>query len=272
MLVTMYGYPRFAAFLASIILVALPVAARPPQAPGPGQARGARPHTAARAAQVSRDTVRLIIQPPPTVNVEASSQTPTVVFGIVGALLLAMQLWIMARQTNAMNRQTALLDQQAAWRRDEAIGTFYQIAFDLADELRKANVMTGTPIPANYNTHPRQMLREASRLFASLGSAAVYAASETAMALEEYFMAVEAYNKRPGGRDGADRWQAVQAARQQVGIHLDVTGLRIPDALRWKYSNGKEYDFRHLCAMPPGLARAIGGPSEEETSPKDEET
>ena len=218
-----------------------------------------------------RDTVRLIIQPPPVVNVAAPSQTPAVVFGIVGALLLAMQLWIMARQTNAMNRQTALLDQEATWRRNEALGTFYRIAFDLVDEFHKANVMTGTPIPANYDAHPRQMLREASRLFAPLGSAAVFAAAETAMALEDYFVALEAYNRRPGGRDGADRWHAVQASRRQVGIHLDETNLRIPDAIRWKYGDGKQYEFRRLCSMPPGLATAIGGPTEEYASPKDDE-
>src|SRR5207247_2414035 len=154
-----------------------------------------QPAPAARAtpARVVHDTVRVIVQPPPTVNVAAPSQMPGVAFGIVGALLLAMQLWIMARQTNAMNRQTALLDQQAAWRRDEAIGTCYRIAFDLVDELDKANKMTGTPIPANYNTHPRQMLREAARLFAPLGPPFVFAATETVMALEQYFVAVEAY-------------------------------------------------------------------------------
>lgn len=211
--------------------------------------------------------------------VEAPSQWPAVVLGVAGLILLGLQLRIMARQTDAMNqqttlldKQTALLDQQAAWRRDEVIGTFYRIAFDLVDELRKANVMAGTPIPANCNTHPRQILREAGRLFAPLGSAGAVAATETAMAVEEYFVAVEAYDRRPSGRDGADRWQAVQVARQQVGIHLDATNLRIPDALRWKYSDGKEYDFRRLCSMPSGLANAIGGPSEGDATPEDEET
>src|SRR4029077_19539718 len=120
---------------------------------------------------------------------------------------------------------------------DEAIGTFYRIAFDLVDELRKANKMMGTLIRANYSTHPRQMLREAARLFAPLGPAFVFAATETVMALEEYFVAVDEYDRRPGGRDGADRWQVLQSARRQVGIHLDTTNLGIPDALRWKYSD-----------------------------------
>src|SRR2546422_8304948 len=34
----------------------------------------------------------------------------------------------------------------------------------LADEFRKANILPSTLIPANYETHPRQMLREAARL------------------------------------------------------------------------------------------------------------
>jgi len=218
------------------------------------------------------DTVRLIIQPLPVVNVAAPSQTPTVVFGIVGALLLAMQLWLMARQTTAMNRQTALLDQQAAWRRDEAVGTFYRIAHDLADEFRKANVLPGTEIPANYDTHPRQMLREAARLFAPLGFV-VPAITEAAMFLDEYFAAVLTYNARPKGRDGAGRWQTVQAFREQVGRALDRAKGLIPRESRWMFADGTEANFQRLCSLPPALAQAImGGPHDEDAGPKDEET
>ena len=170
-----------------------------------------------------------------------------------------------------VDKQIALQDQESTWRRDVAIGAFYRIAFDLVDEFRKANVMTGPPIPANFDTHPRQMLRETARLFSPLGNAFVFAATETAMVLEQYFVAVEAYNQKPGGRDGADRWRSVQEARQQVGIHLDMTNLHIRDGLRWKYDDGKEYGFRLLCPMPPGLARAIGSPAEEEEGPKEGE-
>src|SRR2546425_113620 len=125
------------------------------QAPGAGTTKAPRRDTAARVAPV-RDTVRFIVQPPPTVNVEAPSQVPAIVLGVAGLVLLIQQLRIMARQTDAMNRQTDLLDkqravmtaqgdlmarqtalgeQQAQWRRDEAIGTFYRIAFDLVDEF-----------------------------------------------------------------------------------------------------------------------------------------
>lgn len=263
--------------MTAFLLCALLVVTAPWQVP----AQRAKPPT------VVHDTVRVIIQPPP--NVEAPSQLSSIVLGIVGAFLLGMQVWIMLRQTDAMNRQTALSvkqtelqgqqtvamnrqtdlmdkqtalqEQQATARRDEAMGTFYRVAFDLVDEFRKANRMTATPIPANFDTHPRQMLREAARLFAPLENAFVLAATETAYALERYFVDVEAYNQRPGGRDGADRWYAVQQAREQVGIRLDMTNLHIEDGLRWKYDNGKEYDFRLLCQMPAGVAKAIGGPT-----------
>ena len=69
------------------------------------------------------------------------------------------------------------MDQQAASQRTEAIGTFYRIAHDLADELGKANVLPTTLISANFGTYPRQMLREASRLLAPLGTAVVFAAT-----------------------------------------------------------------------------------------------
>ncbi len=260
--------------MTTFLLCALLVVTAPWQVP----ARRAKPPT------VVHDTVRVIIQPPP--NVEAPSQLSSIVLGIVGAFLLGLQVWIMLRQTDAMNRQTALSvkqtelqgkqtalqEQQATARRDEAIGTFYRIAFDLVDEFRKANVMTGTPIPANSDTHPRQMLREAARLFAPLGNAFVLAATETAYALERYFVDVEAYNQRPGGRDGADRWHAVQKAREQVGIRLDMTNLHIEDGLRRKYDSGKEYDFRLLCPMPPGIAKAIGGPTAQAPESSGEQT
>jgi len=274
----------------AFLLCALLVVTAPWQVP----AQRAKPPTAVH------DTVRVFMQPPPVVNVEAPSQVSSIVLGIIGAFLLGLQVWIMLRQTDALNRQTALSvkqtelqghqteaisrqtalmdkqtvlqEQQATARRDEAIGTFYRIAFDLVDEFRKANVMTGTPIPANSDTHPRQMLREAARLFAPLGNAFVLAATETAYALERYFVDVEAYNQRPGGRDGADRWHAVQMAREQVGIRLDMTNWHIEDGLRRKYDSGKEYDFRLLCPMPPGIAKAIGGPTAQAPESSGEQT
>ena len=100
------------------------------------------------------------------------------------------------------------------------------------------------------------MLREAARLFSPLGNAFVFAVTETAYAVEEYFVAVAIYNGKPSGRDGANRWMSVQVAREQVGIHLDATNLHIPDGLRWKYPDGKEYNFRLRCAAPT----ALGGP------------
>ncbi len=263
--------PRFVvaavgvAFFANAVLLAAG-----PQAPGTRVRQAPRQDTATRAGAPVRDIARPVVQPPPTIVVEAQSQWPAVVLGVAGLILLGLQLRIMARQTDAMNRQTslldkqtALLDQQAAWQREEALGTFYRIAFDLVDEFREANVMTGTPIPANFDTHPRQMLREASRLFAPLGNDVVRAIAQAAMRLDEYFLAAEAYDGDPRGRDGAARWQTVQVMREQVGNDLDLASMKTPAELRWKYDDGTDYRFRRLCSMHPGPATAIGGPAED---------
>jgi len=111
--------------------------------------RGAR----APAARPTLDTIYVAV--PPTVNVQAPSDTPTIVLGIAGALLLLAQLWIMKRQTDLMAKQTALGEQQDELRRNEAVFTFYRVAHDLANEFGKANVLQSTPIPADYETHPR---------------------------------------------------------------------------------------------------------------------
>jgi len=137
--------------------------------------------------------------------------------------------------------------------RDEAIGTFYRIAHDLVGEFTKATVLPSTPIPANFSTYPRQMLREASRLFAPLGNDFVFGANEVAMRLEEYFEAVQAYNNDPRGRDGADRLLSVQHFREHVGLNLDRVSRLLSDDLRWKYADGKEYNFQELSSPPPGL-------------------
>ena len=155
--------------------------------------------------------------------------------GVLTLVVLVLQWWVFRRQAGLMERQGeimsaqqatlaaqyALAEQQARWRRDEAIGTFYRIAHDLVGEFGKANVLPPTPVPANFSTHPRQMLREASRLFAPLGNDFVFAINELAMRLEQYFEAVEAYNDSPRGRDGADRLISAQhfrTSRQQYRV------------------------------------------------------
>ena len=120
-------------------------------AQAPTQKRGAR----APVPRVKHDTIYVAVQaPPPTIIVEAPSQVPAVVLGVLGLGLVAFQIWMMRRQTRIMERQTGAMEtqstllakqtelgeQQAAWRRDEAVGTFYRMAFDLAEEFRKANV------------------------------------------------------------------------------------------------------------------------------------
>ena len=68
------------------------------------------------------------------------------------------------------------------------------MAFDLAEEFRKANLSAYDLVPVNYDTHPRQVLRQASVVFAPLGNAFVMAANQAGMRLDEYFLAVERYN------------------------------------------------------------------------------
>jgi len=219
------------------------------------------------ASRVKHDTIYVAIPgaqiPPPSVTVEAPSGTPTIMLGIAGALLLLAQLWIMKRQTDLMAKQTALSEQQDELRRNEAIFTFYRVAHDLANELRKANVLQSTPIPANFDTHPRQVLRDAARLFAPLGSRFVLAISGVALYVDTYFEDVLAYNDgRLRGRN-AEVWDAVQRDREQIGRNLDEAKLLIPSELRWKYHDGSDHPFKKLCTMPDGLARQImGGPTE----------
>jgi len=209
---------------------------------------------------VKHDTSYVAVQsPPPTINVAAPSQAPAVVLGILGLVLVGFQVWIMLRQTTIMAKQTALDEQQAAWRRDEAIGTFYRMAFDLGEEFRKANVSSFDLILANYDAHPRQVLRQASAVFAPLGNTFVMAANQAGMRLDEYFLAVERYNKpfrqevkRQGDAslENQSEYNTVQSFRGIVGGDLDLANGQIPAELRWKYSNGRDYTFRAMCSLP----------------------
>jgi hypothetical protein len=190
-----------------------------------------------------------------------------VVLGSLTLVVLVLQWWvfrcqaklmerqgeIMAAQQATLKEQHALAEEQMRWRRDEAIGTFYRLAHDLVAEFRKANVLPMVTIAADFGTHPRQVLREASRVFAPLGNDFIFTANEVALRLDQYFETVQAYNSDPRGRDGADRLMSVQASREQVGRNLDRASRLISEDLRWKYAGSKDYDFRVLCSPPPGL-------------------
>lgn len=239
--------------------------------------RGAR----APAAVAKRDTIYIAVQPPPpTVTVEAQSQLPAIFLGVAGLVLVWLQLRflnrqtalsdrqttlqheqneLMSRQTTLLDRQTAIAAREAESRIVEAVGTFVRLAFDLAAEFRKANVLPGVQVMADYNSHPRASLREASRLFAPLGNAFVIAANQTAMRLDDYFTAVNAYNSDVRGREGAAKLEYVQHLREQVGRDLDQANQAIPDTNRWHYDNGKDYDFRARCSFPPGLLDGTTG-------------
>jgi hypothetical protein len=211
--------------------------------------------------------IQVAPQGTPSVVIEASSPWPGLVVGGLTLVVLVLQWRVFRRQARLMERQGeimaaqqatlkeqhALADHQMQWRRDEALGTFYRLAHDLVAEFRKATVLPTVEIPADFGTHPRQMLREASRLFAPLGREFIFEANGVALRLDDYFSAVEAYNADPRGREGAARWQTVQHMREQVGGDLDQASRHISPELRWRYADGTDYDFRKLCAMPPGL-------------------
>jgi hypothetical protein len=132
------------------------------------------------------------------------------------------------------------------------------MAFDLVDEFRKANVQSGQVIQANYETDPRQVLRQASTVYAPLGNSMLIAANQAGLRLDEYFSEVESYNisATGGATDISDirgRYNSVQSLRAIVGGDLDLANGQIPVELRWKYSDGKEYVFRTLCAKPPTM-------------------
>ncbi len=183
------------------------------------------------------------------------------VLGALTLVLLGFQLFIMARQTDILRRQTALGEQQSAWRRDEALGTFYRAAFDLASEFRKANIfLPGSKIPADFATHPRELLREASRLFAPLGNSFVMAVNTVAMRLDEYFSAVLRYNSHVGTtREAAQLLVDVEHFREALGRDLDQANRLIPTELRWKYDSGGEYNFRQMCSAPDGVVDLLKG-------------
>lgn len=228
--------------------------------------RGAR----APAARATRETIYVAVQSPPptvtvqvppaTVTVEAQSQVPTIVLGVIGLILVGFQLRIMTKQNE-------LSEQQATWKRDEALGTFYRMAFDLAEEFRKVNVPMSYPMNVNYDTHPRQVLRQASAVYAPLGNSVLIAVNQAGMRLDDYFSAVKSYNEpfESGlSRDSLDvvetkeRYNSVQSLRGIVGGDLDLANSQIPADVRWKYSDGKDYSFRTLCSKPAVTRSAEG--------------
>lgn len=217
----------------------------------------------APAPQLKHDTIYVAVQSPPAnVVVEAQSQLPAVILGVLGLFLVSFQIWIMRRQTTIManqteilDRQTALAAQQAEWQVGEAVGTFVRLAHDLVTEFRKADVRPMEPIDADFETHPRQMLREASRLFAPLGPAFLMAANQAAMRLDDYFSAVATYTDvQTTGAGSQQLLDTVQSLRRQIGGDLDLANRAIPEAHRWRYQNGKDYDFRSLCSLPEAFS------------------
>lgn len=175
---------------------------------------------------------------------------------VFGGQLLVLwgQLRVFRGHSKLLEGQNEILREQARWRRDEALGTFYRTAFDLVDEFKKANVLPMGGIPADFGTHPRQVLREAGGRFSPLGSDVVRIATQCALRLDDYFTAVKDYDAHPSGLGGAERLQSIQAIREQVGNDLDLANAAISQDIRWRYDNGIGYNFRSLCSPPPGLS------------------
>jgi len=126
------------------------------------------------------------------------------------------------------------------------------MAFDLVAEFRKIAVPLGQVMYPDYNTHPRQVLREASRLFAVLGNSFLMAVNQAGRNLDRCFAAVEAYNEKLSGPPNTQRYlghyQTVATFRELVGESLARAASCIPADLRWKNTDGTEYDFRMLTS------------------------
>jgi hypothetical protein len=203
----------------------------------------------------------LLVQPAPVVNVKLPSDVSAIVIGALAVVVAALTLVVLYRQLGVfrsqavlLGHQTTLLQNQEQVRAAEAAGTLYRIADDLVEEFQKANQLPGTPIKANPETHPRQMLREASRLFAPLGVSVIYRMNEVAARLDAWFETLEKYNPRPGGEEGKSTWGDIQDGREQIGITLDAAAKALPQDLRRKL--GPLNSYQNMCAMPPAWFEA----------------
>jgi hypothetical protein len=210
----------------------------------------------ADALQALRDTVTVV--PNVIVNIPPSPLWPTLVtLGVLffQSIVLYRQHTTMKRQADISEEQQRLAQQQAAWRRSESIGTFYRAAFELIGELRKADVLPLSQIPADYSTHPRQILREASRLFSPLGNDFLGHINDAALYLDQYFSQVHTFNESGGGNK--DAWGNLQEARERVGEKLDLANGLIPPEDRWQDIQGRDFSFQELCQLSPPLRRAV---------------
>jgi hypothetical protein len=187
----------------------------------------------------------------PKVIVEAPSIWPGILVGVLTLGVLIGQLIVFWRQAEIMRRQAEILESQASNAANQAVTTFYQIAFDITMEFRKANVLPTVMIPVDPSNRPQHVLREAGRLFAPLGNDFLRHITHAGIHLDIYFLAVGDYNKDPTGHQNAGVWQRVQLAREWVGNDLDLVSTRLAPALQWQDPEGKAYNFREMCSLPP---------------------
>jgi hypothetical protein len=187
--------------------------------------------------------------------------------GIATIILLIIQSWIFVRQVKIMKEQEqasraqmTVSQQQMDWRRDEAIGTFYRLAFDLVSKLSKSNGidrLQNAIIQVDYNAAPRQVLRTASREFAPLGNSAIMALNQVGLQLDEYYAAVRDYGYTRPVEEVQPIYNRINSLRQEIGTNLDLANRQIIQALRWKDLQGKEFNFTAQCSnprtLPPGL-------------------
>jgi hypothetical protein len=176
----------------------------------------------------------------------------TLIVLIVQAFVFWKQLDVMAMQKDIYGGQLRLQQQQMDWRRTEATGAFYRLAFDLVTELKKANQSaSGDLVYADIDTPLRQELRNAGQVFAPLGDAVVQALTHLGGALEDYFDALHRYNMKPPlPRSVAPERDEVDALRARIGDDLDHAHMSIPSELRWKQTGGGRPVFHLLCSRP----------------------
>lgn len=167
--------------------------------------------------------------------------------------ILGGQLDLQRGQLALQRAQIELQQQQAEWRRVAATGAFSEVAFALAKEFQKADVIcTGLPVDADHGMRARAVLHDAGNVFAPLGSGVVAVLSSMGRELDSYFEAVTQHNRRV-----ADKMRPIPVAesnridhaRECIGLMLDRANACLAENERYGDPGQPQY-FRRLCSRP----------------------
>jgi hypothetical protein len=174
---------------------------------------------------------------------------------IATLVVIFLQLLVFLGQLWIMKSQAELAREHAVERRDAALATFYRMTLDLVEELSKTNDISAVSGPADvdYNTHPRQILRQASHVFAPLGNRALMALHQAGIILDEYFREVSQFNRQRDPGSAQEHCDRIDSLRRLVGDNLDLAAAQLGDELRWKDAGGKEFSFSVRCSNPNSL-------------------